>query len=349
MNEKEELKPTHTPHDKGYKRSLSKPKEFLHFLKKYVRADWMMELEESQLSLCDKEFVDKDYEGREADLVYKVEKTPGEPIYVFILQELQSTVDYTMIFRILIYVVNNLLRFFLNTEKEKRERSSFRLPAMVPIVFYNGEDNWTAVRALRDYQIGGKVFGNYVLNLEYYLVNLSTIEEADILSTNTVLDNIMYCDKSRRKLELAEAIKTAYDRIQLLGNQEKEEFNNWVKAILLSVCGDKETVMDAILSRTGNGVDDMAFKYNIIKAFEDERAEGKAEGIAEGKTAGKTEGKTESILELLEDFGEIPNEIKEAIMEQKDLSVLKEWHKKAARVNSMEEFENFLSDFFKKD
>ena len=43
-----------TPHDKGYKKNLSRPAEFLHFLKKYVKADWMMELQESDLSLCDK-------------------------------------------------------------------------------------------------------------------------------------------------------------------------------------------------------------------------------------------------------------------------------------------------------
>lgn len=55
-----------------------------------------------------------------------------------------------------------------------------------------------------------------MLNLEYYLVNLSAIEKENILSTNTVIDNIMYCDKFREKLELADAVRTAYNRIQLL-------------------------------------------------------------------------------------------------------------------------------------
>ena len=36
--------------------------------------------------------------------------------------------------------------------------------------------------------------------------------------------------------------------------------------------------MEEILSWAGDGEDDMAFKYNIIRAFEDERAEGKEEG-----------------------------------------------------------------------
>jgi len=37
MDEKDGNKNVHTPHDRGYKRSLSHPGEFLHFLKKYVR------------------------------------------------------------------------------------------------------------------------------------------------------------------------------------------------------------------------------------------------------------------------------------------------------------------------
>lgn len=273
-----------TPHDKGYKKSLSRPSEFLHFIKKYIRADWMMELKESDLILCDKEMLERDYEGKEADLLYRVSLPGGREAFIFILQELQSYVDYTMIFRILVYVVNTLMKYFMDSAQNEREQSGFRLPAMVPIVFYNGMERWTAVKSLREYQDSGDIFGNYILNLKYYLVDLAQIDEEYILSTNTVLDNIMYCDKFRKKLELAGAIRTAYGRVGELGLQEREEFRNWVKYILLSVCGNKEAVVEEILSWAGDGEDDMAFKYNIIRAFEDERAEGKAEGKEEGMT-----------------------------------------------------------------
>lgn len=273
-----------TPHDKGYKKSLSRPSEFLHFLRKYVKADWMMELQESDLSLCDKEMLERDYEGKEADLLYKAATADGREVFIFILQELQSYVDYTMIFRVLMYVVNTLVKYFMDTDRNKREQSGFRLPAMVPIVFYNGQERWTAVKSLREYQKGGEMFGSHILNLEYYLVDLAEIGEEYILSTNTVLDNIMYCDKLRKKLELAGAIRTAYGRIGELGLQEREEFRNWVKYILLSACGNKEAVVEEILNWAGDGEDDMAFKYNIIRMVEDEREEGKAEGREEGKT-----------------------------------------------------------------
>ena len=159
-----------------------------------------------------------------------------------------------------------------------RESAKFRLPAMVPIIFYNGSESWTAMKSMKEYQNCGELFGDHVLNLKYYLIDLSEIKENYILSTNTVLDNIMYCDKFRKRNDLAEAIRTSYKRIEALGAQEKEEFRNWVKYILLSICGNKAAVVEEILNWTGKGEDNMAFKYNIIKAFEDERAEGEARG-----------------------------------------------------------------------
>lgn len=315
------------PHDKGYKKSLSNPKEFLHFLRKYVGADWMMKLKESDLSLCDKEMLERDYEGKEADLIYRVHFPDGKEVFIFILQKLQSSVDYTMIFRVLVYVVNTLVKHFLDTDKGKRERADFRIPAMVPILFYNGTEKWNAAVSLKEYQNGGEIFGEYILNLKYYLVELAKIEEDYILSTNTVLDNIMYCDKFRKKLELVGAVRTAYGRVGRLSLQEQEDFRNWVKYILLSVCGNKEAVVKEILNWAGNGEDDMAFKYNIIKAFEEEREEGKAEG------------KAEDILDLLEELGPVPEVLRERIFAQKDLDVLKKWHKLAARAKTLEEFE----------
>ena len=324
--EKSEEKKVHNPHDKGYKKNLSYPKEFLHFLKKYVKEDWTKELQESQLRLCDKEFIDKDYEGREADLIYEVTESDGSRVYVFILQELQSYVDYTMVFRVLIYVVNNLLRHFLGTEKSVRESADFRMPAMVPIVFYNGDDKWTALQSMREYQNGGARFGDYLLNLKYYLIDLSAIEEDYILSTNTVIDNIMYCDKFRKKIELADALRISYQRIQQLDEQEQEEFSNWVKSILLMVCGNKEAIVEEILGWAGNGEEDMAFKYNIIRAFENEREEG------------KIEGKIEAILDLLETKGQVSNELREKICEQTDIDVLKTWLFLAAEAETVADF-----------
>lgn len=72
----------------------------------------------------------------------------------------------------------------------------------------------------------------------------------------------------------------------------------------------------------------MAFKYNITKAFEDERAEGIAE----------------SIIEWLEELGDVSSDLRETILTQKDIAVLKAWHKKVARVENVDEFCAFIEE-----
>ena len=47
----------------------------------------------------------------------------------------------------------------------------------------------------------------------------------------------------------------------------------------------------------------------------------------------------EDILVLLEEIGTIPEYLQVMISDQKDLEVLRKWHKLAARVQSIEELE----------
>lgn len=54
---------------------------------------------------------------------------------------------------------------------------------------------------------------------------------------------------------------------------------------------------------------------------------------------GKAEGKAEDILELLIELGEIAEELQKKVLEEKDLEVLRKWHRLAARCESVTEFE----------
>ena len=60
--------------------------------------------------------------------------------------------------------------------------------------------------------------------------------------------------------------------------------------------------------------------------LKDERAEGRAEGRAE------------SILTLLEEKGEIPESLREIIMDEKNVEILGNWIKLAAKADSIDQF-----------
>jgi len=62
------------------------------------------------------------------------------------------------------------------------------------------------------------------------------------------------------------------------------------------------------------------------------------EMLKEERSDGKLEGRIESILELLEDLGEISQELRDKIEEQEDIATLKAWTKLAAKAKSIEQF-----------
>lgn len=57
------------------------------------------------------------------------------------------------------------------------------------------------------------------------------------------------------------------------------------------------------------------------------------------KQEARQEARQEVVLELLEEYGTIPEHVREAVLAQCDLEVLKRWHKLAAKAGSVEQFE----------
>ena len=74
-----------------------------------------------------------------------------------------------------------------------------------------------------------------------------------------------------------------------------------------------------------------------MKSFEIEQRI-RREGFDEGITQGIAQGKTDFILDLLGDLGDVPCSLKERIVMQEDETILRAWHKLAARAESIEEF-----------
>ncbi len=63
------------------------------------------------------------------------------------------------------------------------------------------------------------------------------------------------------------------------------------------------------------------------------------EAAAEAAEKAVKETTVQNILDLLEEYGEVPEELREKIAAQDDKETLKRWHKLAARVESLKDFE----------
>ena len=64
--------------------------------------------------------------------------------------------------------------------------------------------------------------------------------------------------------------------------------------------------------------------------------------LKEERESGKEEGKAETILVFLSRLGEVPIELREKILHEKNLDILNSYSEKAAMSNTMEEFRKLI-------
>lgn len=86
---------------------------------------------------------------------------------------------------------------------------------------------------------------------------------------------------------------------------------------------------------------------SYMKSWEIEqmiREEATEEGYASGMEAGMEQALRESILDFLREHGTVPEELRVAVQEEKNLERLRQWNKMAARAATMEEFAQALHE-----
>ncbi|WP_206812035.1 Rpn family recombination-promoting nuclease/putative transposase [Paradesulfitobacterium ferrireducens] len=152
--------PAHHPHDKGYKELLANKATFLELLKTFVGEAWTEDIREDDLTRVEKSYILQDFNEKESDIVYRLHSR--EDMVFYVLLELQSTVDYGMPFRLLLYMVEIWRDIYNNTAVEERERQGFRLPVIIPAVLYNGEGNWTAAQDFRAMLNNATAYANHI-------------------------------------------------------------------------------------------------------------------------------------------------------------------------------------------
>jgi len=216
-------------HDESLKSILATGEAIAHFLTKYIAQKWTAYVSANKLVRIDKSFITGEYSHIDSDLIYKLQIGDSD-VYFYILLELQSTVDFKMPFRLLRYMVALLDDIFKDTDKDARERKDYRLPAIVPIVLYNGYDNWTAVRSFREYTKNHELFGDNIIDFEYLLFDLKRTDESAILPITTALDAFLSIDKLRleKKLSPEEFAAWWVKQEPQLSEDDENTLLNWI-------------------------------------------------------------------------------------------------------------------------
>ena len=214
-------KTPHHIHDRGYKQILSFVKLFEQLMDGYVPLDWKNNLDYSRSERLETSHIIKHLEERESDVLYKVPlKGTQKEIYLYILIEHQSTVDHSLAFRVLCYLVDVWHNIYKNTPLDVRKQVKFQLPPVFPIVLYNGEASWTAARSVAEMVEYGHIFAEFIPNVKYHLVDVPHQAKELLLRLRNTLAAVFLLEQDIDDVEFREVFREAF---HLLENEPDDE------------------------------------------------------------------------------------------------------------------------------
>ena len=322
-NDKKYPKPPHNPHDKGYRQLLSNGKTFLELLQTFVGEEWVREICEDDLTLVDKSYILQDFRDKEADVVYRL-RLKGTAIIFYVLLELQSTVDHTMPFRLLQYMVEVWRDAYNNAPDKERRRKSFRLPAIVPAVLYNGEKGWAARRSFREYQAGQDRFPGRLLDFSYILFDVVRYSEEDLHRAANVVSSVFYLNQTVDPRELVARLRKLVGVLEGMTPEQFRQVTVWLRNVIKrKLPGALQEEADRVLEENDPQEVEKVIT-NIERALDEMKRQALMEGVLRGKAEGKIEGKVEVAKAALrkgfsvEDVAEITGLTRETVLELKN-------------------------------
>ncbi len=193
-------------HDTGYKKLFSDKRIFRQLLETFVDLDWIQDIDFDSCELLDKSFVSDHYKETESDIIYKV-KLKGRDLYIIILLEFQSTIDRFMSLRFLNYISNFLMDFVQSAKQKPRS-----LPAVFPLLLYNGDKKWTAPQALDQLIDGNELLGNYGIRFQYFKIAENEFSKEKLLKISNLISTLFLAEAYYDPKELEERLISLFEK-----------------------------------------------------------------------------------------------------------------------------------------
>ncbi len=266
--------------------------------------------------------------ARKNDLAFTVKNR------VLVISEHQSTINENMPLRDLLYLGRTLEK--LLDEKNLYRRKMISIPTPEFYVFYNGDDPFPTEKILRLSDAYLDKTEHPMLELEVKVININLSSGHRLLKECRPMYEYSWFIQ-----QIKDYLADGWSRDDAIAQAVRDCLDEGIMAEFMQEHGTEAVNM---LYTQWNWDD--AMEVEREEAYEDGVEAGKAAGMAAGMAAGQTLGdlnrSRQSILDLLEDLGEIPEDIQSRIHAEEDTQILRRWHKAAAKAVSFETFREQL-------
>ena len=206
--------------DSGSKMIFDDPILCAQFLRDYVDIPILKDIRPEDIEDVSERFVPLIGEERNADTVKRINLYGRTPVYLISLIEHKTEVDYNIsmqIFRYMVYIWEDYEKEMERAYNRGISRTkNFKYPPVLPIVYYEGREEWGASPQLKDRILCSESLQEYIPNYSYYLVKLQDYSNQILLDKKDEISLIMLINKiqSREDVDkLREIPAEAFDEI----------------------------------------------------------------------------------------------------------------------------------------
>ena len=299
-------------YDASYKYLFSNPELVRDLIVGFIPDEWLHSLDYTTLKRVNASYVTDDLKQRHDDIIWKV-KMGGQWTYLYLLIEFQSSVEKYMALRVLVY--QGLL--YQDLLKRGEILDDGRLPAILPIVLYNGKEAWTAATDIVDLiaTVPG-IVEQFKLKAKHLVIDKNALQNNPLLSEQNLVAAIFHLEQSSTPKDMQALIARLHEWLLDKPNL-RSQFAHWISQVLM-----RNEEYSIVLPE----IHDL-LELNVMLA--DKIEEWALAYKAEGETAGIAKGKAEAEILLFQKlltkrFGSIPAGITQKIA-QASLTELENW------------------------
>lgn len=310
-------------HDLRYRLLFSQPRMVQELLRGFVEERCIERLDFSTLERVSASYVSQGLRSqgltnRESDVVWKLRFQDGSLVYIYILLEFQSEVQKFMAVRLMVYL--GLLYQDLIARGELSPAG--KLPTVLPLVLYNGEEPWWAASELSELiENGGQEADLFLPRLHYRVIDEGRYRGEDLDARRSAVAELFRMERSRERKEVLRGIDRLGEFLQGAEDGElRHAFAVWIN--------------DALPGRTGEldiperlGLED--FRNMLQNRIEEWNRELREEG--------RQEGLQQVLLQLLEQrFGPLDSQTTSRL-KTADAGQLQVWAGRLLNAGSLDE------------
>ena len=229
------------------------------------------------------------------------------------LYEHQSSFNPNMPLRDLFYISRQLQKYVVG--KTLYSSKLVQIPVPRFVVFYNGTQEQPERRLLRLSDAFEKKVSSPELEVTVTMLNINLGKNRELMEKcKTLREYCMFVECIRKyaaQMDIEEAVERA-----------------------VTECIRNDILADFLSAQRAEVIAMSIFEYNE----EEEMKKIRADEFSVGRENGKAEGKAEFVIDLLENLGEIPDSLRERILSESDLSLLKKWFSEAVKAKTVGEF-----------